>query len=192
MVKKKVVKYNFRNVRSQAKTVRKKIRAIGNSRVFAAQSFSFDATASRNGNWRSRCGCDQFSTCNTLQSGQSYITINNQSGRYKIKVYINSYGREVWGKLPTFDQRWNAFVNGPSSYIRYRSGIIEPRGAGGGYFQSGNNDTFNGQAGTLGIEIFDRNNNRVNRILWYSQTWGTWGTKWLRCGHDYTFNFYEV
>lgn len=128
----------------------------------------------------------------TLQWGQSYITINNQSGRYKIKIYINSYGREVWGRGATFDERWNAFVNpGASSYIRYRSGIINPRGTGGATSVTETMILLVG-AGTLGLEVFDQNNNSVRRILWYSQTWESWGAKWLRCGQDYTFSFYEV
>lgn len=159
-----------------------------------AVSFSYDATATRNPNWRSRCGCNQFDSCNSLQWGQSFIRFNNQSGRYKIRVYLRSYGKQRWwNPQRTFAQNWDAFINAPSAYIRFNSGIIEPRANGAGYFRNGNNDTSGGgQAGTIGIEIFDRNGVRVNRILFWPANWESWGTLWMRCGHDYNFNFFET
>lgn len=158
-----------------------------------AVSFSYDASATRNPNWRSRCGCDQTSTCNTLQWGQSYIRFNNQSGRYKIRVYLRSYGKQTWwNPNRTFAQNWDLFVAAPSTYIRFTSGIIEPRASAAGYFRNGNNDTSGGgQAGTIGIEIFDTNGVRVNRIFFWPPNWDPWGMLWMRCGHDYNFNFFE-
>ncbi|AOZ94907.1 hypothetical protein [Paenibacillus crassostreae] len=163
--------------------------------IRATADFSYDASAVRNGNWRSRCGCNQFDSCNTLQWGQSYITINNQSGRYKLKFYLRSYGKQHWwNPSRTFDENWNAFVNTPhTAYIRFDSGIIQPRASGGGYFRNGNNDTgFGGQAGTIGVEIFDSTGTRVRRILFWPKSWTNWGTLWMRCGHDYNFNFFEI
>lgn len=175
----------------------RKFRAINTTRQTtkfrATQSFDYDASAERNGNWRRRCGCNQFDSCNTLQWGQSYITFNNQSGRYKLRFHLRSYGKDYWWRPErTFDQNWNWFINPYSSYVRFDSGIIGPRSSGGGYFYNGNNNTKGGQAGTIGVEVFDSNNTLVRRILFWPATWTNWGTLWMRCGHDYNFNFFEV
>jgi len=153
--------------------------------------------ANKNPNFRGRCGCDSIGTCSSLNRGQSYAAVDYNygvgPGKYNIKVWIKHYGKDYYGKPNTFEERWRLFQHAPLSYNHFQTKIITGPGSPGreGYFQNDNNDTPGLQTGTLGLEVYDKKTgNSVWRSLYYfDEGFGQWGKEWLRCGHDYGFEF---
>lgn len=150
------------------------------------------AGASKNGNWRSRCGCDRTGICTTSQHGTSYVAVDYNLGRgrgkYDIRAVINHYGRDYYENWEDFQF---AFEN--STYGLVRTGRLYGQGSPGreGYFSTGGNQTPGDHDGTLGVEVFDPGtNNRLYWALWdFNSGWQNWGDQWLHCGHDYGFWF---
>ncbi|EPY6430556.1 hypothetical protein [Clostridium sporogenes] len=156
--------------------------------------------ANKNPNFRKRCGCDDVSSCPSTNFGTSYVAVDYNHGvgpgKYKIKVWIKHYGKEYYGKPGTFEERWRKFQNAPRAYNHFSTDILPGPGAPGrqGYFRNGNNDTPASpyrNTGTLGLEVYDKRTNKsIWRALYYfDQGFGNWGREWLRCGHDYGFQF---
>ncbi|WP_394548830.1 hypothetical protein [Priestia aryabhattai] len=156
--------------------------------------------ATRNANFRSRCGCDSIGSCPSTNHGQSYAAVDYNygvgPGKYNIRVWIKHYGKENYGQGDTFEKRWNSFQRAPNSYNHFTTSILSGPGAPGraGYFKNGNNDTPGLRTGTLGLEVYDkRTGNSVWRALYYFDGgFGNWGREWLRCGHDYGFEFKDA
>lgn len=156
--------------------------------------------ANKNSNFRRRCGCDAFGSCPSTNFGTSYAAVDYNfgvgPGKYKIKVWIKHYGKEYYGSRPTFEERWRLFQRAPKSYNHFSTAILPGPGAPGraGYFQNGNNNTPHSpyrNTGTLGLEVYDKVTNKsIWRALYYfEEGFGDWGREWLRCGHDYGFQF---
>ncbi len=157
------------------------------------------ATA-RKKNLHRRCGCGSLGTCNSETHGTSFVSLVYNSeftpeNRYEIVVRINHYGRDYYG---TGENAWGRFINAPSTYKLFISTrLFGPNNnTGGGYFQSGNNQTPGDHFGTLGIEVFKPGTDeQVWWGLWYfHDSWpgpNNWGNQWLRCGHDYLFSFHH-
>ncbi|OLS35448.1 hypothetical protein [Bacillus sp. MRMR6] len=153
--------------------------------------------ATKNPNFRKRCGCDDVSTCPSTNHGQSYAAVDYNygkgPGKYNIKVWIKHYGKENYGKWPTFEERWRQFQRAPIAYNHFQTAILPGPNAPGrqGYFRNGNNQTPGLRTGTLGLEVYDkRTGSSVWRSLYYfDQGFGSFGREWLRCGHDYGFQF---
>ncbi|MED3977161.1 hypothetical protein P4639_27805 [Priestia megaterium] len=154
-----------------------------------------NSRATKNGNFRSRCGCGSIESCSSENHGKSYVNIDYNygvgKGKYKIRVSINHYGADYYGN--NHEIAWNKFINAPNAYHLFTTHKLDGPGAPGrgGYFQSGNNDTPGRHTGALGLEVFDRNTDKtVWTALWYFKNgFGNWGDQWLRCGHDYAFWF---
>lgn len=153
--------------------------------------------AERNPNFRKRCGCDDFGSCPSTNHGTSYAAVDYNHGvgpgKYNIKVWIKHYGKEYYGTPNTFEERWRKFQNAPRAYNHFKTEILSGPGAPGrqGYFENGNNQTRGLRTGTLGLEVYDKTTGKsVWRSLYYfDQGFGDWGREWLRCGHDYGFQF---
>ncbi|AOZ94069.1 hypothetical protein [Paenibacillus crassostreae] len=166
--------------------------------------FLYAYNVQRNANFRARCGCSPIGTCNSLNRGTSFCTVDYNAGvpaaaKYRIKVYIKHYGREYYNRGDTnFETIWRRFINAPSSYNHFTTAILDGPGSPGraGYFQNDNNDTPGPNTGTLGLQVFDRTTNppvTVYRALWYfDQGFANFGREWLRCGHDYAFLFRDT
>ncbi|MED0945965.1 hypothetical protein [Bacillus mycoides] len=152
---------------------------------------------SKNRNFRGRCGCSQHGPCSSLNRGNSYVAVDYNHGvgpgKYNIQVCIKHYGKEYYGKENTFEKRWNKFKRAPSSYVHFCTNKLSGPNAPGrqGYFQNDNNDTPGRQTGTLGLEVFDkRTGASVYRALYYFvNVFPNLGDEWLRCGHDFGFQF---
>ncbi|AOZ94070.1 hypothetical protein [Paenibacillus crassostreae] len=178
--------------------IKRKLRSLKIFRRSASASqvdYIFEASARRNPNFRNRCNCSIDFPCSSEDDGQSYMTIRNQTSK-RIIVRLNALGREKWDRGTTFDERWNNFII-DDEFRLLNSGIIEPGANRGKYFRNFVRPAEGGRVGnnkgTLGLEVFDpRTNQRLYRALWYEQNWAVWGNKWLRCGHDYTFSFFEA
>lgn len=156
--------------------------------------------AEKNPNWRARCGCSQHGTCSTLNRGKSYAAVDYNHGvgpgKYKIKVWIKHFGKEYYGKPSTFAERWRKFKNAPASYTHFQTDILSGPNAPGrqGYFMNDNNDTVGPQTGTLGLEVYDKNTGEHvwGSLYYFDEGFGNWGNEWLRCGHDYGFQFKDA
>lgn len=178
--------------------VKRKLRSKKIFRRSASASqvdYILQSSRSRNPSWQSRCGCNIFPySCQFSDSGQSFMTIRNQTSK-AIRVRLNLYGREFWDRGNTFDEKWSRFLG--ETYRIFDSGIIQPGATGSGYFynntrrQRGGRTIGNGR-GTLGLQVHDpRTYETIYRALWFEQP-PNLGDLWLRCGHDYTFTFYEA
>lgn len=153
--------------------------------------------AEKNPNFRRRCGCDSFGSCPSTNHGTSYVAVDYNHrkgpGKYNIRVWIKHYGKEYYGRWNTFEERWRKFQNAPRSYTHFTSAILSGPNASGrqNYFRNGHNDTPGLRTGTLGLEVYDKRTGRsVWRALYYFDSgFGSFGREWLRCGHDYGFQF---
>ncbi|WP_413324821.1 hypothetical protein ACL6ER_12510 [Bacillus inaquosorum] len=147
--------------------------------------------AERSPNFRKRCGCEVIGPCSSESHGQSYANIYYEGSKYLYQVRINHYGIEYYGAPDTFEEMWDIFNRAPLSYNLLTTPLLS--GNGGGYFQSGNNNTPGRHTGALGLEVFDKSTREsIYKALWFfDQGWGDWGDQWLRCGQSYTFVFKE-
>lgn len=153
--------------------------------------------AEKNPNFRGRCGCNPVGTCSSLNRGTSYVAVDYNHGvgpgKYNIKVWIKHYGKEYYGRHSTHAERWRSFIRAPASYNHFQTSILTGPNSPGrqGYMQNDNNDTPGLQTGTLGLEVYDKKTGKsVWRSLYYFDSgFGSWGREWLRCGHDYGFQF---
>lgn len=146
--------------------------------------------------FREQCGCTPGGSCSSKNRGVSFVAVDYNfgvgPGKYDIQVCINHYGKEYYGTENTFEKRWYKFKHAPLAYIHFCTQKLSGPNAPGrqGLFQNDNNETYGKQTGTLGLEVFDkRTGESVYRSLYYFETGFPWGEEWLRCGHNYGFQF---
>ncbi|WP_155894683.1 hypothetical protein [Bacillus sp. 37MA] len=106
-----------------------------------------NAWATRNPNFRGRCGCSSIGACSDLNRGKSYAAVDYNHGvgpgKYNIKVWIKHHGKEYYGKHATHEQRWSSFINAPRSHNLFSTSILTGPSSPGreDYFDNDNNDT---------------------------------------------------
>ncbi|MCY9005649.1 hypothetical protein [Peribacillus frigoritolerans] len=154
--------------------------------------------ATKNPNFRKRCGCDDIGSCSSLNHGESYATVGYRGvgrGKYRIQVQINHNGKEYYGAESNFEKQWYLFKNSPHPTHLFKTNILfAGADAPGreGYFRTGDNNTSGRHTGTLGLEVFDKHTNKsIFRALYFFENGfgNNWGDQWLRCGHDFYFIF---
>ncbi len=141
-------------------------------------------TASRNGNWRSRCGCDDAGTCSTRYSGKSYFTFTNETDR-RVILY-----------LAYFKHSECSSVRGPNALRSPYVFDAASRGSAGKYitnvYDCGQNFCTKTLEATICFDVYDASGTNVQTTYRLNPDFEERGEDWLHCGQDFEYILREI